>query len=301
MKKNLMILAAAAAAFGLLAITGCDKTVCEAEPSTGTVSINKVWVAAVESNGETGKYYFNITDTEFEIGVMSADVESYLPYFENANADNSCISSGKFEISERSDDETSGSFTILDGDRPEIFNYSALTENSVTLTKPGETEEDKDFVFECTAVSDITFYTYDEISEVQATAVAVPAGLQKQWTVTVSDAEVGDTDYLFDFTASEGKLIRLGMMNEMYAQMLPGLGLSDFNAETDFIASGDITPNRITENGTAAGTIVATDGGNDRLTIIEYSNLTETSVTLTIDEVPYNCTATSGKNILELM
>lgn len=304
MKKNLMLFAAAAAAFGLLTVTGCEDNAGNEENNgeeTTDISINKLWCAEV-GEGETAvKYCFNITETEYEIGRMSADLESSLLYFDNADADNSYISNGKFEISDRTDEETSGSITYTAGETSVTISYSSLTENSVTITIPGATTEDEEVVYECTAVADAVFYTQEDIATAQNTAVALPAGLQKQWIVTAYDESMGgDVDWLFDCTTSEGKLIRQAMMNEMYAAMLPDMGFPDFNADTDFYPMDDITPNKISENGTSSGTIIATSAMSSSIIVIEYSNLTETSVSLTFDGVKYDCTATTGKNILDL-
>ena len=175
MKKNLMILAAAAAAFGLLAITGCDKNGCEAEPSAGTVSINKVWVADLTiSEGEetvTMTYCLDMGaahENTFILamsGMDPTDPNVYVSYDE-----------GYTIKSITPADETSGTiivnFNTEDGSESEdeTITYSNLTENSVTITTKladpmsGTVSE---ITYDCTlAPEQIKVYTMTEYMEI---------------------------------------------------------------------------------------------------------------------------------------
>lgn len=174
MKKNLMILAATAAAFGLLAITGCDKNGCEAEPSAGTVSINKVWVAdlTIGEGEETVTMTYCIDmgaahENTFILGMsgIDSDPNVYISY-DNGYTIKSITPA----------DETSGTiivnFNTEDGSESEdeTITYSNLTENSVTITTKlvdpmsGTVSE---ITYDCTLAPEQTkVYTMTEYTEI---------------------------------------------------------------------------------------------------------------------------------------
>ena len=125
--------------------------------------------------------------------------------------------------------------------------------------------------------------------------------IYKQWVVSVEPsaeeiaAGYSATTYLYDINVSAENTISIGMMNDMYATMLPDMGVEDFNAETDFMQVDNISISEIKSLSETAGTISGTDGMNQDVTI-SYENLTANSVTITISgenypESTYNLSA----------
>lgn len=150
MKKHFMIIAAVAAGFGLMSMTGCEKKSAE-EPVN--LSIEKQWIANVTpSEEEAGmgiewnRYIFDINVTAentVKIGNLNSVYAEMLPsMFEGFNADTDFMP--QYDLTDMTvtkTTETSGTITgtsNLTG-AEETIEYSELTENSVVITFSGQT------------------------------------------------------------------------------------------------------------------------------------------------------------------
>ena len=159
MKKNLIILAAAAACFGLIAMTGCEETSTENQDNTEqtdgegsdtegegteqqTYSIEKQWVTESTEGGVTVKQCIDINYgvEGLLVGVYNEGYASMLP--EGADPDKSYIAmaySADKIVSITETNKTSGTIVYAtditgDGTLTEFtMTYSNLTENSVDI------------------------------------------------------------------------------------------------------------------------------------------------------------------------
>lgn len=150
MKKNLMILAAAAACAGLLSLTGCEKNGNEnqTEETEVQASIQKQWVAsAALSDGlggtEDGRviYDIDLENSTVTYGAMSPSNKTMLDMYIEAfgldityDENTDFMFSDEIEVSETKEtDSTSGTITGTGQFGTYTITYSGLTENSVKL------------------------------------------------------------------------------------------------------------------------------------------------------------------------
>lgn len=124
--------------------------------------------------------------------------------------------------------------------------------------------------------------------------VAPDFPLDRQW---VAEPEPNETEEMLGITwtkrlfdISSGNTVKLGQMNSYYAITLP-LSNPDFNKDTDFVSVDEIVGIAVSGTSGTAGTISGTSDKFEDVTTIEYSNLTENSVTITYDGSVYECTA----------
>ena len=174
MKKNLMLFAAAAAAFGLLTVTGCEDNAGNEENNgeeTTDISINKLWCAELTVEGQTMTYCLDMGaahEDTFVLGIggMDSDSNVYIS-FDNGYSIKSITPT----------DETSGTIIVgfinedgTTGEDEEI-SYSDLTEDSVTITtKLADTMSGmvSEVTYECTLAPEGTkVYTYAEYMAAQ--------------------------------------------------------------------------------------------------------------------------------------
>lgn len=151
MKKHFMIIAAVAAGFGLMSVTGCEKKSTE-EPVN--LSIEKQWIATVEPSEEEASMGVEYTNYIFDINVTAENtvkIGMYTPgieqLFEDFNVDTDFMSTDDMlEITITQKSETSGTIAGTSNLSKEemTIEYSGLTENSVILTTGGQT-------YNCTA------------------------------------------------------------------------------------------------------------------------------------------------------
>ena len=120
--------------------------------------------------------------------------------------------------------------------------------------------------------------------------VAPDFPLDRQW---VAEPEPNETEEMLGITwtkrlfdISSGNTVKLGQMNSLYAIRLP---LS--NPDTDFVSVDEIVGIAVSGTSGTAGTISGTSDKFEESVTIEYSNLTENSVTITYDGSVYECTA----------
>lgn len=138
----------------------------------------------------------------------------------------------------------------------------------------------------------------DEIGPKPDPAISI----EKQWVADLSEAQDGSTRKCFDL-ADEGKILIGDWMPEMEAYMTM-LGITEYDPATCFFAmvAGPETIVSITPADETSGTIVYSsdtdmDGVGDAEFSLSYSNLTETSVSITMadiysgEEATYNCVA----------
>lgn len=128
------------------------------------------------------------------------------------------------------------------------------------------------------------------------------ASILKQWVADLSEAQDGSTRKCFDL-ATEGSILIGDWMPGMEAYMTM-LGITEYDPATCFFAmvAGPETIVSITPADETSGTIVYSsdtdmDGVGDAEFSLSYSNLTETSVSITMadiysgEEATYNCVA----------
>ena len=148
MKKNLMLFAAAAAAFGLLTVTGCEDNAGNEENNGEETAdtIKKQWVASIEdATGTEGKRCFDLSvEGQIIVGDFTDEYKQLLDmYIGDYDPDNSFFAyvNGPDTVSNIEEtDATSGVVTYLTdpsftGEYEEMtLNYSNLTETSVDIT-----------------------------------------------------------------------------------------------------------------------------------------------------------------------
>lgn len=131
---------------------------------------------------------------------------------------------------------------------------------------------------------------------------AAELSIEKQWVADLSEAQDGSTRKCFDL-ADEGKIIIGDWVPGMEAYM-EQFGITEYDPATCFLAmvAGPETIVSITPADETSGTIVYSsdtdmDGVGDAEFSLSYSNLTETSVSITMadiysgEEATYNCVA----------